>query len=74
MLSDWNILPTMLQLTLSREAFRHAVETVLGQAEALASEMEIGRLADRGGADALRLFAAMMRVTCREDLGVVGHA
>lgn len=74
MLSDWNMLSDDLQLTLSREAFRHAVERVAGQAEVLASEMDIGQLADRGGADALRLFAAVMRVTGQGEGATVGHA
>jgi hypothetical protein len=33
------------------------------QAELLAAEIESGRLSDRGGADALRLLAAIVRVT-----------
>jgi hypothetical protein len=31
-------------------------------------------LADRGGADALRLFAAVIRVTGQDELVMAGHA
>ncbi len=74
MVADWNILSDDLQLVLSREALRRAVETIAGQAEILADEMEVGTLADRGGVDALRLLAAIVRVTGQEGLGVAGHA
>ena len=39
----------------------------------LAGEMECGGLADRGGADALRLFAAVVRMEGRDDLAPAGH-
>lgn len=74
MVADWNILSDDLQLVLSREALRRAVETVAGQAEVLADEMEVGTLTDRGGVDALRLLAAVVRVTGQEGLGSAGHA
>ena len=63
MVSDWTILPDDLQLALSREALKWAAESIAGQAEILASEMEAGTLFDRGGPDALRLLAAVVRVT-----------
>lgn len=74
MLSDWSLLSEQLQLALSREALRRAAETIAGQAEVLAEEMEAGALADQGGPDALRLLAAVVRVNGDECLGVVGHA
>lgn len=74
MVADWNLLTDELQLALSREALRRAVETVAGQAEVLAEEMEIGTLADRGGVDALRLLAAVVRVTGQDSFGAAGHA
>ena len=43
-------------------------------AEILAREMEDGALLDRGGPDALRLFAAVVRSTNRDAFGEVGHA
>jgi hypothetical protein len=74
MTGDWNILSDDLQLILSREALRRAGEIIAGQAEILAHEMESGSLLDRGGADALRLLAGVVRVTATEALGQVGHA
>ena len=74
MVSDWNILSDDLQLTLSREALYKAAETIAGQAEVLAREMESGDLVDQGGPDALRLLARMVRLTGQAELAVAGHA
>ncbi len=74
MLTDWNVLSEDLQLTLSREALKRAARTLAGQAEILATEIEAGRLADCGGPDALRLFAAVIRVTGEDATQPVGHA
>lgn len=73
MLAEWNCLPEQLQIALSREALLHAVRIVATQAEVLAEEFENGTLQDRGGSEALRLFAAVVRVG--EDAGLVpvGH-
>ena len=72
--TDWNMLADEVQLALSREALRRAAETLAEHAELLAREMEIGTLADRGGPDALRLFAAVVRSTNHDAFGPVGHA
>ncbi len=61
MLSDWHALSAETQEAVTRAAFRHALEKLAGQAESLAQEMEAGALADRGGPDALRLLAALVR-------------
>lgn len=74
MLSDWNLLSDDLQLTLSREALQHAALSIADQAEVLASEMEFGSLTDRGGPEALRLLAAVVRITGQDTLTPVGHA
>ena len=74
MLADWNLLSDDLQLTLSREALRHAVDIVANMADALAEEMRSGALADQGGPDALRLLAGLARVHGGESLGPVGRA
>ena len=79
MLADWNVLSDSTQLTLSREALRHAAETIAGQAETLAQEIESGTLSDRGGADALRLLAAVIRLNGQAPAGIrdmtaAGHA
>lgn len=72
--ADWNLLTDEAQLTLSREALRRAAETLASHAEILAREMEDGALLDRGGPDALRLFAAVVRATNQDAFGAVGHA
>jgi hypothetical protein len=74
MLTDWNMLSDQLQLVLSREALRRATLQVAEHADTLAEQMESGILADRGGPDALRLLAALLRVTGEEAEGPVGHA
>jgi hypothetical protein len=69
MLSNWNVLSDNLQLVLAREALLRAAETIAGQAETLAREMEVGGLQDRGGPDALRLLAAVVRTTGTDHHG-----
>lgn len=74
MLTDWNVLSDELQLALAREALRRAAEIIAGQAETLAGEMERGGLIDRGGPDALRLLAGVVRATGADAFGQIGHA
>lgn len=70
----WQDMPDEVQLALAREALRRAAETLAEHAEILALEMEAGALADRGGPDALRLFANVVRATSLDTMGPVGHA
>ena len=70
----WHALPDEVQLTLSREALRRAAETLAEHAELLAAEMEAGALLDQGGPDALRLFAAVVRVTNKDGFATIGNA
>jgi hypothetical protein len=72
--SDWNQLPDEMQLVLTREALRRAAETLAEHAELLAVEIEAGSLTDRGGPEALRLFAAVVRATQEDGFAVAGHA
>ncbi len=74
MLEDWNLLSDELQLMVSREALRRAADVIAGQADELAREMETGGLTDHGGAEALRLLAAVVRTSGGADFGVAGHA
>ena len=74
MLADWNMLSDDLQLTLSREALRHAVDIVADMADVLAEEMRSGGLQDHGGPDALRLLAGVVRVQGCESFGPFGRA
>ncbi len=73
--ADWDQLTDESQLVLSREALRHASAIIAEQAELLAEEIESGRLEDRGGADALRLLAAIVQLNHDPmALAPVGHA
>ncbi len=72
---DWTLLTDEAQLHLAREALARAAEIIAGQAEILASEIDVGTLADRGGADALRLLAAIIRMNeGGANGGVAGRA
>jgi hypothetical protein len=74
MYPDWNRLPDDLQLALASEALNRAAATIAAQAEVLAQEIESGGLADRGGPEALRLFAAVVRVGGQDAFAAAGHA
>jgi hypothetical protein len=73
MFTVWNELPDDVQIALSREALHRAVSIVAAQAELLAHEIECGGLTDRGGPEALRLFAAVVRVSDSDELKPAGH-
>jgi hypothetical protein len=72
MLRDWHGLSDDMQLVLTQQALLRAAETIAQQAELLAEEMDSGNLHDRGGPDALRLLAAVVRVSGCDN--VAGHA
>ena len=74
MLRDWDRMPEELQLAVTREALRRAAETIADQAEMLAVEMDSGAIADQGGAEALRLLAAVVRFADTDRYGPAGHA
>jgi hypothetical protein len=74
MFADWNQMPEDLQIGLAREALSRAVAMIAEQAEALADEIERGSLTDRGGPNALRLFAAVVRVDGADEFAPAGHA
>lgn len=73
-MTDWNSLSEPLQLQLAQEALREASENLAAYAEALASEMEAGFMSDRGGQEALRLFATLVRAVHATEPTGVGHA
>ncbi len=58
---SWNTLPTDLKLVVTRQALVMATEASAHQADLLADEFEHGTLTDRGGSEALRLLAALLR-------------
>jgi hypothetical protein len=65
--ADWNSLSEPLQLMLADAAMRRAAAIIACQSETLACEMEAGCLEDRGGPEALRLLATLVRVTAEGD-------
>ncbi len=69
-MSDWESLSEQLQLRLAQAAMREASKNLAAYAEALATEIEFGFMADRGGFEALRLFANLVRtVHAAEPVG-----
>ncbi len=72
--ADWHILSDEARLVLSREALHAAADAIADQAELLADEIETGALADQGGAEALRLLAALVRTSGGRMQVPVGHA
>jgi hypothetical protein len=70
----WDELPDDLQIMLAREALSRVVAIVAVQAEVLAEEIEQGNIADRGGADALRLLAAILHRLSTHPLPPLGTA
>jgi hypothetical protein len=70
----WDQLSEDCQLLLAQEAMQRACEIVAARADALAEEFDRGDIADRGGADALRLLARLVRLARQRAEGVVGHA
>ena len=73
-LPHWHTMPDDLQLLLARAALERAATALAEHAELLAREMEAGALPDRGGPDALRLFANVVRATSLDRQATVGHA
>ena len=71
---EWNSLSDDLQLRLAQAALARAAMTLAGQAELLAEEVESGTIADRGGAEALRLFANLIRLSGEDPLAPQGTA
>jgi hypothetical protein len=65
--ADWDKLAEPTQLALAAAAMRRAASVIAGQAETLACEIEAGGLQDRGGPEALRLLAALVRITTEGD-------
>jgi hypothetical protein len=58
----------------SRDALRRVADVFAEQADGLASEMETGSLSDRGGPEAPRLLAAVVRGNGGSGFTVVGDA
>jgi PPE-repeat protein len=65
---DWDSVAEPLQLRLAAAAWRRAAASIALQAETLAREMETGMLEAWDGPEALRLLAAVLRVTSEDGL------
>ena len=73
MVTSWDSLEEPSQLALSRAALERAVGIVADRAETLANEIERGCIADRGGVEALRLFATLTRCASMAADGMRGQ-
>lgn len=73
-MTDWHTISEPLQLQLAQEALRQASSSIAAYAEALAEEMEAGFMSDRGGNEALRLFATLVRSVHAPEQMIAGHA
>jgi hypothetical protein len=74
MFLDWSDISDDLQVLLAREALERAATTIAEQAAALPDEIDAGNIADHGGADALRLFAAILGESIEDPLPPAGMA
>lgn len=71
---DWPSLSDEAQSALAQDAITRACLIIAEQAELFAAQFAAGRLQDRGGADALRLFAHLLRETNAATLPPAGSA
>ena len=71
---DWHSISEPVQIQLAQEALRQASSNIATYAEALAEEMEAGFMSDRGGNEALRLFASLVRSVSAPEMATVGNA
>ena len=74
MQSEWHVLTDEAQLALTHAALFRAAETIAEQAELLAEEIDNGGLIDRGGAEALRMLATVVRGATDSLSAGAGHA
>ena len=70
----WDDLPTDCQLWLAEGAIERASTMLATKAESLAEDIERGEIEDRGGADALRLLARLVRLANLQNQVAEGHA
>ena len=71
---DWDLLSEDQKIMLSQKILARLANIIAAQAEFLAAEFEAGTLEDRGGAEALRLLATLVRTSSELSFGVAGHA
>ena len=66
MSTEWTVLSDDAQLALAMAALQRALSLVAQHAEQLAAEIDDGVLSDQGGAEALRLLTALIRLDSAE--------
>lgn len=71
---DWPALSDAAQSALAQDAMIRASMIIAEQAELFAQQFAAGRLEDRGAADGLSLFAALLRETAAATLPPAGSA
>jgi hypothetical protein len=71
---EWHRMSEPLQLALAQKAMRQATSIIADQAELFAIQFTTTTLVDRGAADALKLFAVLLRETSLECLRPMGNA
>jgi hypothetical protein len=69
----WNTLSDEMQVVIAHEALCRAARLLARQSELLAEEIEAGHIPDRGGPEALRLNAAIVRAEVEAE-EYAGHA
>ena len=72
--SEWHSISEALQTALAQQAMHQASLIVAEQAEMFAAQFRSGVLQDRGAADALKLFATLLRETSASCLIPAGNA
>ena len=72
--SEWHSITDELQLVLANQAMRRAAAIIADQADLLAVQFATLILQDRGAAEALKLFATLLRETSAECLRPIGNA
>ena len=72
--TEWQSISDQLQVSLAQAAMRQASTIIADQAELFAVQFTSKTLQDRGAADALKLFAVLLRETSAECLRPVGNA
>jgi hypothetical protein len=72
--SEWHGISEELQLALAKQAMRQAAAIIADQADLFAVQFTTATLQDRGAADALKLFAVLLRETSAECLRPLGNA
>jgi hypothetical protein len=69
----WDTLSDEMQVVIAHDALCRAALLLARQSELLAEEIEAGYIPDRGGPEALRLNAAIVRAEVQAD-EYAGHA